>query len=276
MDTYSEAPYDIVVRGAVISPGDVVEATDGPVGRVERLLGPRAASAPGAPGAPPRAPERPVRPRALGVGTATGPAREIPSEAVSHVTPNQSGSIVHVQMSRAALGLTAGGAATPTASVAPAPHTGATAAATREVVEDTALPLAEEQLTASKQWGERGRVHIHKRVQFESQHLTVPLTYEEVVVEHISPERFDANAPRGEDELIIPVMEERLVVRKETVVKEYLRVRKQSHARDYLLRGQVRREVIQVDETPNPAFGDAPPLVHREAAESPDEHATRQ
>ena len=276
MDTYSEAPNDIVVRGEVISPGAVVEATDGPVGRVERVLGPRPSGRTRGENDATGDPAGAQEPVALLVRTASGQALEIASDAVSRVIPDQSGSLVYLRLSRAALGL-ADAAAAPTATQAlPETPPEAMREAMREDVEDITLPLAEERLTTSKQWSERGRVHIHKRVQFENQRLSVPLNYEEVIVEHIAPERFDADAPRGEDELIIPVVEERLVVRKETVIKEYLRVRKQSRVRNYQLRGQVRREVIQVDETPNPAFGDALPLVRREAADASDERATRQ
>ena len=68
---------------------------------------------------------------------------------------------------------------------------------------------------------------------------------------------------------IIPVLEERLVVQKETVVREYVRVRKQSRERQYQVRGQVRREVVQVDETPNPAFGDENAPLIRERTIGP-------
>lgn len=196
-----------------------------------------------------------------------GQAIDISADAVRHVVPNQPAPTVYLRVSRIFLGL-------PTESEAPTMERVAQAgpiaeqaasAQRRTPVEgsDITIPVAEEQLTASVEWGERGRTHIHKRVAFENQRLVVPLTFEEVVVEHIAPEMFDANAQRPDDELIIPVVEERLVVRKEVVVKEYVRVRKQSSVRKYEVRGQVRHEVVNVDETPNPAFGDtAVPLTH--------------
>jgi uncharacterized protein (TIGR02271 family) len=139
---------------------------------------------------------------------------------------------------------------------------------------DIRVPAAEERLTASTQWRERGHAYIRKRVAYEEQRMVVPLTYEEVIVEHIAPERFDANAPRAADELIIPIVEERLVVRKETVVKEYLRVRKQSQVRQYQVRGQVRHEVVQLDEEPNPSFGDQAAPLTRELDSSGHEAPT--
>jgi uncharacterized protein (TIGR02271 family) len=255
MDTYSEAPHDLVVNGEVITPGAVVEAKDGPLGRVERVIGDMSGAGPNAGAA-----------RSLLVRTPEGQALEVATEAVSHVTPNQPTPIVHLRLTRAFLGLPsveATQARAPEPAVAPdaqasdiATSDAASDAASDATSDDISVPLAEERLTTRTQWRERGRAHIRKRVAYEDQRLVTPVTYEEVIVEHIAPERFDADAPLAADELIIPVLEERLVVHKETVVREYVRVRKQSRERQYQVRGQVRHEVVQVDETPDPAFGD--------------------
>lgn len=137
------------------------------------------------------------------------------------------------------------------------------------------LPLAEERLTASVLQGERGQVHIHKRVAYEQQRATVPFTIEEAIIEHIPADRFDPDAPRAADELIIPLVEERLVVRKETVVREYLRVRKQSRVERREVSGEVRREVAEIEEAPNPAFGEqTAPLMREVRADEPTESDT--
>lgn len=282
MDTYSEAPHDLVVNGEVITPGALVEAKDGPLGRVERVIGDTSGVGPNA-GAP----------RSLLVRTPDGQALEVATEAVSGVTPNQPAPIVHLRLTRAFLGLPPVETAQPHApetttrtDTAPAAAS-ATAADTTNTTntrdatgtqasdvttsDDISVPLAEERLTTSAQWRERGRAHIRKRVAYEDQRLVAPVTYEEVIVEHIAPERFDADAPLAADELIIPVLEERLVVHKETVVREYVRVRKQSRERQYQVRGQVRREVVQVDETPDPTFGDESAPLTRERTIGPTE-----
>ncbi len=258
MDTYSEAPHDLVVNGEVIGPGALVEASDGPLGRVERVIGDMSGVGPNAGAA-----------RSLLVRTPDGQALEVATEAVSRVTPNQPTPIVHLRLSRAFLGLAPIEATQPRApEPAVAPDAQASDIATSD---DISVPLAEERLTTSTQWRERGRAHIRKRVAYEDQRLVTPVTYEEVIVEHIAPERFDADAPVAVDELIIPVLEERLVVHKETVVREYVRVRKQSRERQYQVRGQVRREVVQVDETPDPAFGDESAPLTRERTIGPTE-----
>ncbi len=281
MDSYSEAPNDLVIHGEVITPGAWVEAEDGPVGRVERIMGEHherhSATSTGA----------------LLVRALDGHALDISTDIIRHVVPNQPAPTVYLGVRRSFLGLPPADDITPSAASpvgAPAmePATSGlpdltaapvdTASAARDVTErqhatgeDIVVPLSEERLATSSEWAERGQAHIHKRVVFENQRLVVPLNYEEVVVEHLSPEHFDANAPLAGDELVIPIMEERLVVRKETVVREYLRVRKQSAVKQFQVRGQVRREVVQVDETPNPLFADqAAPLVHETAPDATD------
>jgi uncharacterized protein (TIGR02271 family) len=140
---------------------------------------------------------------------------------------------------------------------------------------DVTLPLAAERLNANVRQGERGQVHIRKRVIHERQRAVVPLTIEAAIIEHIPADRFDPDAPRAADELIIPLVEERLVVRKETVVREYLRVRKQSRVERREVSGEVRREVAEVEETPNPAFGEqtAPLIRELRADESTESDA---
>ncbi|HET9111431.1 MAG TPA: DUF2382 domain-containing protein [Ktedonobacterales bacterium] len=281
MDSYSEAPDDLVVHGEVITPGAWVEAEDGPVGRVERIMGAH------------RERHGATTTGSLLVRALDGHELDISADVVRRVIPNQPAPTVYLGVSRSFLGLApvddiatpfgppvSTPAAEPTPTGLPNPNavpadspseardmTGRERATSEEVV----VPRSEERLSASTEWRERGQAHIHKRVVFENQRLVVPLNYEEVVVEHLSPEHFEADAPLAEDEMIIPVMEERLVVRKETVVREYLRVRKQSTVKQYQVRGQVRREIVQVDETPNPLFADqAAPLVHETAPDATD------
>lgn len=110
------------------------------------------------------------------------------------------------------------------------------------------LPLAAEHLIAASRPVLRGTVHLHKGIEIEEQVLMVSLQDEEVTVERIPAEQFDANAPPDPDETIIPVIEERLVVETRRVITEYVRVRKRRIARRQEVRGPVRREVITVTE----------------------------
>lgn len=110
------------------------------------------------------------------------------------------------------------------------------------------MPIHEERLVVHKQPIVLGKVHIHKGVETEEQRIPVPVYHEEAIVEHISPDQYDGLALSNPNETIIPIIEERLVVKKESVVKEYLRVRKHLVPEQQEVRDSIRREVVQISE----------------------------
>lgn len=111
--------------------------------------------------------------------------------------------------------------------------------------DDLRMPIAGEFLVARKSPILQGRVHIHKEVGEQEARFTVPVFHEEALIERIPAEEYDGRPP-DENEILIPVTEERLVVRKETFVREYLRVRKELVAKQYEVQGMLRREVVDV------------------------------
>ncbi len=118
------------------------------------------------------------------------------------------------------------------------------------------IPLAAEDLTAEARPVQLGTVRLHKGVETTEQRLSAPLTREEVIVERIPADQYDASAPTDPDETIIPVLEERLVVETRTVVVEYVRVRKRRITDEQEVRAPVRREVVTVAEQRGAAAGD--------------------
>lgn len=125
------------------------------------------------------------------------------------------------------------------------------------------IPLAAEQLTAHKQSVLLGKVHVHKGVESVKQSITVPLYHEEAVIEHIPPDQYDGSAPANPNETIIPIVEEQLVVEKRSVVKEYIRVRKNVVTEQQDVHDSVRREFVEVSEERQDGAGaGAAPLLH--------------
>ena len=110
------------------------------------------------------------------------------------------------------------------------------------------IPLAAEELTAYKQAALLGRVHLHKGVETVEQRLTVPVFHEEAVIERIPPDQYDGSAPTNPNETIIPILEEQLVVEKRSVVKEYIRVRKNVITEQRDIHDTVRREYVEASE----------------------------
>jgi uncharacterized protein (TIGR02271 family) len=124
------------------------------------------------------------------------------------------------------------------------------------------IPVAVEELVAQKRPVVRSIVHVHKGVAAVEERFTVPLYHEEAIIERIPLDHYDRNAPANPNEAIIPIVEERLVVRKESVIKEYLRVRKTLVAEQQEVYDTVRHEFVQVTERQADAGGASggPPL----------------
>ena len=129
--------------------------------------------------------------------------------------------------------------------------------------DEVRVPVAAEELIAHKREVRRGMVRLHKGVETSEQRFLVPVYQEEAIIEHIAPERYDPNTPQHPDEIVIPIVEERLVVQKQVVVKEYLRIRKERVTKRYEVRGKVRRETVKITEERAPEVqGDTAPLHH--------------
>jgi uncharacterized protein (TIGR02271 family) len=89
---------------------------------------------------------------------------------------------------------------------------------------DRTIRLREERLHADKTRESTGDVKVRKEVHTEHKTMTVPVEREEVVIEHrpANPTA-DASGLIKAEEIHIPVSEEKVHVRKETVAKEVVR-----------------------------------------------------
>ena len=91
------------------------------------------------------------------------------------------------------------------------------------------VPVIEEELKVGKRVVESGRVQIIKRVEERQQLVDQPLLRDEVEIERVPVNRpIDRVVPPKQvgNTLIIPVMEEVLVVQKQLILKEELHVRR--------------------------------------------------
>jgi uncharacterized protein (TIGR02271 family) len=126
------------------------------------------------------------------------------------------------------------------------------------------MPVAHEELVIHKQPIVRGKVSVHKRVEKQEQRVVLSVYHEEAIVEHIAPEEYDGLPPANPNEVIVPVIEERLVVMKQSVIREYIRVRKQLVRTEKEVRGKMRREVVEITEERDVANQDKAPILLRE------------
>src|SRR5919112_1583312 len=139
--------------------------------------------------------------------------------------------------------------------------------------DDVRVRRSEEEIRVETREREAGEMRVRKRVRTERERLTVPKKRVEVTVERVPVEGAVpvgdevANAPQiGEEEIVVPVVEEEIVVEKRPVVKEEIRIRKQVVEDVEVVEEDVRREEIEiVDETGRDA-GSKAGTVHDDSA----------
>ncbi|NRQ39518.1 PRC and DUF2382 domain-containing protein [Nonomuraea sp. NN258] len=115
---------------------------------------------------------------------------------------------------------------------------------------DIDITRSEEQLHVGKESRETGRVRLHKYVETEDVQQNVPLSHEEVTIERRPIREGERVTPHeiGEEDEEIILYEERPVVGKETKPVERVHVHKEKVERQETVRGQVRKERLEVDE----------------------------
>lgn len=113
------------------------------------------------------------------------------------------------------------------------------------------IPLREEQLNVEKQRVQKGEVRVYKDVVTEQQHIDVPVSHEEVVIEQtpVSEVR-PADTPIGQGEAIrIPISEEQVNVTKQTVETGEVDVTKRKVQGEQRVSGTVRREEPRIEKS---------------------------
>jgi uncharacterized protein (TIGR02271 family) len=112
------------------------------------------------------------------------------------------------------------------------------------------VPVIEEQVTVSRRVVEAGRVRITKTVHTDEAHIDEPLLHEVVQVDRQPVNEFVDEAPpmRTEgDTLIVPLVEEVLVVEKRLLVREELRITRQQTEKRHAETVTLRREDAHVE-----------------------------
>lgn len=111
------------------------------------------------------------------------------------------------------------------------------------------IPLHEELLEATTRPVERGKVLIHKTVETEPVERPISVSREDVSVERVPVDRIvdQAPQPRWEgDTLIVPLVEEVLIVEKRLRVHQELRVTRRRVEEKQTVRDDLRREVARI------------------------------
>ncbi len=121
--------------------------------------------------------------------------------------------------------------------------------------EGLVVPVLREELRVDRREVEQGGVRVHKRVEEREEVVEQPTFREEVTVERVALGRpiDEAIGSRQEgDTLIIPVLEEMLVVEKRLVLKEEVRITKRRINETEQARVVLREEHVDIEEIDNP------------------------
>jgi uncharacterized protein (TIGR02271 family) len=121
--------------------------------------------------------------------------------------------------------------------------------------EELRVRRSEEELKVGTREREAGAVRVRKRVRTDHERIVVPKKRVEVTVERVPVEGQAISATEGtaepeigEDEIVVPVIEEEVVVEKRPVVKEEIRIRKEVVEDSEIVEEDVRREEVDVDD----------------------------
>jgi len=121
--------------------------------------------------------------------------------------------------------------------------------ASRTTGEKMVIPVIAEEIAVEKRVVESGKVRISKRISEHEELVDVPLFREEVRVERVPINLFVEALPavRQEgDTMIIPVVEEQIVVQKKLLLVEELRVRKEVVEHHQPQTVNVRKEEVEI------------------------------
>jgi len=122
------------------------------------------------------------------------------------------------------------------------------AAARREDVET--IPVVVETVRVEKRVVETGRAVIHKTVSERDEVVNALLARHDVTVERVPVDRVvtELPVPRQEgDTWVVPVFEERLVIEKQLVLKEELRIRTQTRHEAVQQTVRLRQEHVDIE-----------------------------
>jgi uncharacterized protein (TIGR02271 family) len=117
-----------------------------------------------------------------------------------------------------------------------------------DLEDELRVQRSEEELRAGTREREAGALNVRKRVRTDREQVRVPVKHEEVSVERVPVNEEASGAEIGEDEVVIPVVEEEIVTEKRAVVKEELRIRKDVVEDEEVVEEDVRKEEVDIDD----------------------------
>lgn len=118
--------------------------------------------------------------------------------------------------------------------------------------EPLVIPVVEENVQLERRWVDTGRgVRVEKKVTEREEPLDELLTREELSVERVAIDRLVEGAPPTQhlegDTLVVPVLEEVLVVERKLKLKEEVRITRRRHLVHAPQRVKLKSEEVSVE-----------------------------
>ena len=116
------------------------------------------------------------------------------------------------------------------------------------------VPLVDERLEVQKQWVQSGEVVVRKSTQTSQQTIPVELQHEEVQIDRVPVNRplayGEQTQPWWDGEvMVVPVVEEEIVVSKRLVLREEVRISKRKVSRQETVSDTIRSQQVDIDTT---------------------------
>ena len=121
--------------------------------------------------------------------------------------------------------------------------------------DEVSIRRSEEELRVETREHEAGTMRVRKRVRTDRERIEVPKKRVEVTVERVPVEGGTSvgegitETPEiGEEEIVVPIVEEEIVVEKRAVVKEEIRIHKRVVEEVEVVEEDVRKEEVEIDD----------------------------
>lgn len=113
------------------------------------------------------------------------------------------------------------------------------------------IPLVEEQLKVDKKEVQIGEVLIHRTIEEFEKTLQIPISRDDIVIERVTvnqPTDGPVNPYYEGDWMIVPLVEEVLVVTKRFMITEHIRIGKRTVVENKEVSDTLRREHVEFEE----------------------------
>lgn len=117
--------------------------------------------------------------------------------------------------------------------------------------EEIVVPVVEERIVPEVRQVDLGEVRVHKHVEAHEETVQLPVTRDDVVIQRVEinqPIETPAKTRQEGEWLVIPVMKEVVVVQKQLMLVEEVRIKRSQVHNDRVVRETVRREHVEIED----------------------------